>query len=81
MTIHPLISSIRPSPIRPRCRHYIGMFRCQSDAVTWLVSPDDRAIMPCCDLHATACLDEYAAKSAIIPELAGWYGVPIAVQP
>lgn len=78
--IHPHVSALPPLATAPRCRDGQGR-PCGEPATTWLVGPDDRAISAMCQPHADACLDEYAAKSGDVPELAGWYGVPVEVQP
>lgn len=78
--IHPHVSSIGPAPTAPRCRDGQG-YRCAIPATTWIVAPDDHVIMAMCDRHAGVVLEEYAAHAAELPELAGWYGVPVEVRP
>lgn len=77
MTALPLISDVRPVPVPPRCSHYEGGVRCQADATVRIISPDHRAITADCAEHAAAVLAEYAG----VPELSGWYSVPLEVQP
>lgn len=78
--IHPHVSTIGPVPTAPGCRDGQGQ-RCKDLATTWIVAPDDHVIMGMCERHAGAVLGEYAAKAGDVPELAGWYGVPIEVRP
>ena len=53
---------------------------CADPATVWLVCPDDLVIMAKCAEHAAWCLDEYALHPDV-PELTGWYSVPIEVLP
>lgn len=76
--IHPHVSTLGPVPTAPGCRDGKGQ-RCADPATTWIVAPDDHVISAMCDRHADAVLGEYAAKAGDVPELAGWYGVPVQV--